>query len=169
MRFIIINILLLLLIFLNGCVNLQKYQENPTEKKEIRIIKLNKEVKKLDSHDKRLIYKSIKNEICHYHEKGDEDYKNGYYHDAAKSYELVNFYEGYHAIAQKKIDNIKTLAKQRAYLHYKRAKNYLKNDKKRALMELMNKPDYKDTRALYETLRNDRAIRIYINALENRL
>jgi len=86
----LINFSLLLLLFLNGCVNLEKYKRTPTEKKEIRIIKLNKEVKKLDSHDKRLIYKSIKNEIHLYHQKGDEEYKNGYYHDAAKSYELVN-------------------------------------------------------------------------------
>ena len=173
MRLLLIHFSLLLLVFFSGCVNLEKYQKNPAEKKEIRIIKLNKEVKKLDSHDKRLIYKSIKNEIRLYHQKGDEEYKNGYYHDAAKSYELVNFYEGHNAISKEKINNIKAEAKRRAYLHYKLAKQYLKKDKKRALIELntvmMNDPDYKDTKELYEDLRNDRAMRIYINALENSL
>lgn len=154
MRYAFISLLLIVMLF-SGCVN------------------LNKEVKELNAHDKQLIYKSIKNEIRLYHRKGDEDYKNGYYHDALKAYELVNFYEGYNVIDPQKISNIKTEAKKRAYLHYKNATKYLKTDKKRALLELnsvmMNDPDYKDTKELYDKLRNDRAMRIYINALENTL
>jgi len=157
----------------SGCANLKKEQATPTQKKEIHITKLNKEVKELDSHDKRLIYKSIKNEIRLYHKKGDADYKNGYYYDAAKAYELVNFYESYNAINPKKINNIKAKAKRRAYQHYQNAKKYLKTDKKRAIIELnsvmMNNPKYKNTKELYDKLRNDRAMKIYINTLENTL
>jgi len=172
MHYAFISSLLIVMLF-SGCVNLKKEQATPTQKKEIHITKLNKEVKELDSHDKRLIYKSIKNEIRLYHRKGDADYKNGYYYDAAKAYELVNFYESYNAIDPQKIKNIKAEAKRRAYLHYQNAKKYLKTDKKRAIIELnsvmMNNPDYKDTKELYDELRNDRAMRIYINALENAL
>jgi hypothetical protein len=163
----------LLLIFLTACLPLKQGAATPKQKKKIHINKLNKEVKELDSHDKRLIYKSIKNEIRLYHQKGDEDYKNGYYHDAAEAYELVNFYEGYPAISRQKIANIKAIAKQRAYLHYKKAQKYLRRDKKRATIELnsviMNDPNYKDAQELYDELINDRAMHIHINALENSL
>ena len=172
MQYTFFSLILIVTLF-SGCINLKQERATPSQKKQIHITKLNKEVKKLDSHDKRLIYKSIKNEIHLYHQKGDEDYKNGYYHDAAKAYELVNFYEGYNAIAPQKINNIKAEAKRKAYLHYRTAQKYLKTDKKRALIELnsvmMNNPDYKDTKELYNELRDDRGMRIYINALENSL
>ncbi|QOP45562.1 tetratricopeptide repeat protein [Sulfurimonas paralvinellae] len=162
-----------LLIFLTACVPLEKKHTTVVQKKQIHITKLNKEVKELDSHDKRLIYKSIKNEIRLHRKMGNEDYKYGYYYDAIKAYELVNFYEGYPAIPLQKIKEIKVEAKKRAYIHYQNAKKYLYKDKKRALIELnsvmMNNPEYKNTQELYSKLRNDRAMRIYIHSLENSL
>jgi Tfp pilus assembly protein PilF len=159
---------------MSACVNLQKEDVTPSQKKEIHVIRLNKEVKELDSHDKRLIYRSIKNEISLHSKKGDEDYKNGYYHDAINAYELVNFYEGSNTIPIDKIERMKKVAKYRAKIHYKNAQKYLKSeDKRKALIELnsamMNNPNYKDTKRLYNNLKDDRALKIYINGLENRL
>jgi hypothetical protein len=165
--------LFLLFFSLTACVNVEQKNITPSQKKQSHVIKLNKEVKKLDSHDKRLIYQSIKNEINLYNKKGDEDYKYGYYYDAIKAYELVNFYEGSNAIALKKLNHIKTLAKKRASFHYIKAQHYLPSKKKKALIELnsvmMNNPHYKDTKLLYKTIKNTRDIKIYLNTLQNSL
>ncbi|MEN4052931.1 MULTISPECIES: tetratricopeptide repeat protein [Sulfurimonas] len=168
------SLLFAIALLFSACVNLKQESVTPSQKKEIHVIRLNKEVKELDSHDKRLIYKSIKNEISLYSQKGDEDYKNSYYHDAINAYELVNFYEGSNAISNKKIEKMKIQAKVRAKIHYKNAQKYLKSDNKRkALVELnsvmMNNPNYKNTQQLYRNLKDDRALKIYINALENAL
>ncbi|SFV65947.1 hypothetical protein MNB_SM-6-265 [hydrothermal vent metagenome] len=170
----IFTFFLLFMVFLSACSPMEKKSIAPKQKKKTyNITRLNNEIKELDSYNKRLIYKSIKKEIQRNHKKGDEAYKNGYYYDAVKAYELVNFYEGYPVIPRKKIANIKTIAKKRAYLHYKNAKKYLHSDRKKALIELnsvmMNKPDYKDAKRLYKLLRNNRAIQIHINMLENSL
>jgi hypothetical protein len=159
---------------LSGCINLTQEKVTPSQKKKIHITKLNKEVKKLDSHDKRLIYKSIKNEIKLHKMKGDEDYKNGYYYDAIKAYELVNFYESYNAVSPRKIKAMKLIAKKRAYQHYKKAKYYIRrSDKKRALTELnsvmMNNPEYKNSKLLYNNIKNIRDIKIYLNKLQTTL
>ena len=132
--------------FATGCVNLQQDKATPKEKKQIHITKLNKEVRELDTHDKRLIYKSIKHEIQRHRNKGDNDYKYEYYFDAINSYELVNFYEGYSAIPLKKISYMRERAKERSIKHYKIAKKHLTTNKKMALSELnivmMNNPKY---------------------------
>lgn len=166
--------LLILTLFMSGCVNPQREHATPSQKKEIHVTQLKKEVKKLDSHDKRLIYRSIKNDIALYRKKGDEAYKNGYYHDAINAYELVNFYEGSNVIANDKIEKMKLQAKVRAKIHYKNAQQYLKADnKEKALIEfnsvMMNNPNYKETKQLYSQLKEERALKIYINALENAL
>jgi Tfp pilus assembly protein PilF len=166
--------LLTLTLLMSACVNFERENVTPSQKKEIHVTQLNNEVKELDSHDKRLIYRSIKNEISLYSKKGDEEYKNGYYHDAINAYELVNFYEGSNVISPDKIERMKRVAKKSAKEHYRSAQKYLKTDNKRkALIELnsvmMNNPNYKDTKQLYKQLKHQRALKIYINALENKL
>jgi len=160
-------------LFLAGCVNFQQDKATPKEKKQTHIIKLNNEVRELNIDDKKLIYKSIKHEIQRHKNEGNNDYKHEYYFDAINSYELVNFYEGYSAISLKKISYIKQRAKQRSIKHYQIAKKYLTTNKKMALRELnivmMNNPKYKDTTALYNAIKSDRDIKIFINSLENLL
>jgi tetratricopeptide (TPR) repeat protein len=168
------TLLLFILVTISGCAQVEKKSISPIQKKQIHIKKLNKEVKKLDSHDKRLIYKSIKNEIEHYKNKGDADYNNGYYYDALKAYKLVNFYENSPVIPQKRLNKINKIAKIRAISHYKKAKKYIAaGKKKKALIELnsvmMNNPDYKDSKSLYNDIKSKRDMKIYLNNLQNNL
>lgn len=165
--------LCLLILSISGCATFNEKTITPKQKKQIHVKKLKKEVKKLDSHDKRLIYKAIKNEINLYNKKGDADYKYGYYYDAIKAYELVNFYESSQTIPLKKINKMKKIAKKRAIVHYKKAQGYIKKDKKKALIELnsvmMNNPHYKDSKVLYNYFKNERDMKIYLNSLQNTL
>ncbi len=168
-----------LLVFFSACSSIQEKIEVPKkkkekkEKKENHVKKLKKEVKKLNSHDKRLIYKSIKNEINLHKKKGDEDYKSGYFYDAIKSYKLVNFYEGYYAIPKSTLAYLQSKSKIRAKTHYIKAQKYISTNNKKALMELntvlMNDPEYKNTKKLYDEIRDYRDIKIYIDMLENQL
>jgi len=167
------TLLIISSLFFAGCINLQKNKATPKEKKQTHILKLNNEVRELDTHDKRLIYKSIKHEIQIHRNKGNSDYKYEYYFDAINAYELVNFYEGYPAIGLRKIAYMRKIAKERSIKHYKIAKKYLTTNKKTALRELnivmMNNPKYKDTTSLYSAIKSDRDIKIFINSLENLL
>jgi len=163
------------LLLFTSCAHLEEEKKvTPKQKKESHVKKLNKEVTKLDSHDKQLIYRTIKNEINLHKKRGDEDYKHGYYHDAIKAYELVNFYEGYSAVPLKKINFMKKKAKKRSISHYKQAEKYLQQGKKKkALIELntvmMNNPNYKESKKLYNKIKNQRDMKIYINELETAL
>jgi len=164
----------MLTLLLNSCIQLQEIISSPQERKKIHIKKVKQEVQKLDSHDKRVIYRSIKQEIELERDRGDKAYKNGYLHDGINSYELVNFYEGYDAIPSQRISIMKKQAQKRAEIHYKNAISYISHGKKKkALMELnsviINKPQYKETQKLYQQIKTQRDITIYLHKLENDL
>jgi len=179
MHYKILFYALIITLTLSNCTNLRNDSAKPKQEpktkasRAIHLKKLNTEVKKLNSHDKRLIYKSIKNEIKIDKQRGDADYCYGYYYDAIKAYELVNFYEDSNTIPLEKINEMKIAAQQRAAYHYKNAKKYLKTNKKRALSELnmvlMNNPNYKNSKNLYNTIANQRDIQIFLNKMENSL
>lgn len=168
-----IFIFMISILFFSSCATLTHEETQLKQNRAIHLKKLNKEVKKLNSHDKRLIYKSIKNEIAIHRKEGDEAYKYGYYYDAINAYELVNFYEDSNTIPLQKIKNMKRVAQENAISHYNNAKNYLNKDKKHALIELntvlMNNPHYKDSQKLYNSLIKQRDIKIYINTIESSL
>lgn len=128
------------------------------------------EVERLKPNQKQLIYKTLRDEIKAYRDKGDIAYKDGNYYDALTAYKIVNFYEGSNIIA---IDEIEKTAKTRSEFHYKEAMKHIKSDKKRALSELnkvmMNNPNYKNSMKLLQELKTDREVRIFINSLESSL
>jgi tetratricopeptide (TPR) repeat protein len=161
---------LLSALLLFGCADKEVKPISKKEQKAIHVKQLKKEVKKLDTHDKRLIYRSIKNDIKLHKQMGDYADKNGYYYDALKNYELVNFYEGYSAIPSQKLKTLRENSHREAIKHYKTAQKYLQTKQsKKALQELnrvmMNDPNYKNTRELYTTLYNRRDMKIYLNNL----
>jgi len=162
MKFYII-LILSILIFFTGCSQLN----NSTPKTVI------KETQKLKPENKKLIYKTIRDEISMYKLRGDKNYKAGYNYDALLAYEKVNFYEGYDAIPISKIDKINKQARQISKNNYRKLKKYNKKDKKRILLTLnkimMNNPNYKDTTELFENIREDRKIKIFLNKLKNTL
>ena len=149
------------LLFFTGCGF-----EGPRPTKE-----LSQEVKELKPVDKRVIYRAIRDEIDLYNLKGDEAYTLEYNHDALTFYEMVNFYEGYDYIPRTKIEKIKDDIHTKSIYHYNRAVE--SKDEKVELYELnivmMNNPDYRDTKELYEKSKLKRKNRIFLNALENSL
>jgi len=157
------------LVLFSGCVQYETNQPEPTTE----IVLLSQKVQKLNTHDKKLIYRSIQDEINLYNEKGDEAYEAGYNYDAITSYELVNFYEGYNTIPLSKIDEIKKVAKVQSTYHYKKALLYSTKEKKKTLIELnkvmMNNPKYKDSKERLAELKSNRDIKIFLNSLENSL
>ncbi len=161
---------LLILFLLTGCID-EYTQPKPEPKTEI--VMLSQKVQELDAEDKKLIYRSIQNEINIHNEKGDEAYESGYNYDAIVAYELVNFYEGYNTIPLSKIKEIKKSAKTKSIYHYKQAQIYEKKDKKRAVVEfnkvMINNPKYKDTKDRLYSLKSNRDMKIYINSMENTL
>ena len=134
---------------------------------------LTKETKKLKPKNKKLVYKTIRDEISMYRAKGDESYEAGHNYDAITAYEKVNFYEDYDAIAKSKIDKIKKTAKDISTHYYKELKKYKKTQKKESLYALnkimMNNPNYKDSKKLFEKLIQDREVKIFLNNLKNKL
>jgi len=156
-------------IFLSACSGFLEPKQNQQQSR-IQINIIQKQVEKLNSSDKKRIYRSIKNEIQLHKQKGDEATVAGYNYDAVNAYELVNFYEGYYAIPAKKISSLKKNAKIKSKYHYKEALKYLKKDKRRALHELnlvmMNNPHYKDTQELIKKIKSDREIVKFINSLK---
>ncbi len=157
------------LIFYNGCA--QHSVQKPKEKTELTL--LNQKVKGLNREDKKLIYRSIQDEINIYSEKANEAYEAGYNRDAITAYELVNFYDGYATIPLKKIEQIKKTAKSKSKYHYKQALKYSQNNKKRAVLELnivmKNNPDYKDSEKRLNLLKENREVKIVINTLKSSL
>lgn len=141
------SILLFMSIFLSGCMQPEVLEKETVKIEEVDT--LNKQVKKLEIIDKQKIYKSIQNEIQSYKEKGDKAYSFGYYADAIKSYEIVNFYEGKDVIVLKKM---KKIAFSNAAKHYKKALKYKDKDKKKFIIQLnqvmINNPQYKDAKVL---------------------
>ncbi|WP_457745838.1 hypothetical protein [Sulfurimonas sp.] len=160
--------LLLLALFLSACGGYMQQEQTPQSRIQINIIQ--KQVERLNSSDKKRIYRSIKNEIRLHKEKGDEATLAGHNYNAVNAYELVNFYEGYHAIPARKISSLRKNAKIKSRYHYKQALKYLKKNKKRALHELnlvmMNNPHYKDAKQLLEKIKRDRTIVKFINSLK---
>lgn len=161
---------LLTLFLLTGCID--EYTQ-PTPEPKTEIVLLSQKVQELNTEDKRLIYRSIQNEINIHNEKGDEAYESGYNYDAIVAYELVNFYEGYNTIPLRKIKEIKKTAKTKSVFHYKQALHYEKKDIKKAIVELnivmINNPKYKKTEEKLNKLRSNRSIKIFINSMENSL
>jgi len=123
--------------------------------------------------DKRLIYQSVQEEIDDYKLQGDVLYSTGYYADAAKAYEMVNYYEGHALIPLEKIRSIHAQAIQAAKTHYDRGVKYTKDKKKLALIEfnkvVCNDPTYKDSVVRYKTLKQDPAIEPFLAKLEESL
>jgi len=131
----------------------------------------NPEAMKVD--DKRLIYQSVQEEIDDYKVQGDILTTEGYYADAAKVYEMVNYYEGHTFISLEKIRWIHAQAKQAAKRHYDRGVKYEKEKKKLALMEfnkaVCNDPTYKDSAVRYKTLKHDPEIKPFLTKKEENL
>lgn len=163
--------LVLTAIFYNGCTESSQPKPKPKEKTEI--VLLSEQVNELGVKDKQLIYRSIQDDINRYNKEGDEAYENGYNYEAIKAYELVNFYEGYDFIPEKKLNSIKKIAKKKSKSHYKKAVKYSTTDKKRAVVEfnavMKNNPEYKDTQKQLAILNSNRDIIIYQNSLESSL
>jgi len=161
---------LLTLFLLTGCI--EEYTQ-PAPEPKTEIVLLSQKVQELNTEDKRLIYRSIQNEINIHNEKGDEAYESGYNYDAIVAYELVNFYEGYNTIPLRKIKEIKKTAKTKSVFHYKQALHYEKKDIKRAVVEfnkvMINNPKYKDTKDRLSKLKNTRNMKIFVNSMENSL
>jgi len=170
MKLYTLSISLFTLFIFTGCID-QYTQPAPEPKTEI--VLLSQKVRELNTEDKRLIYRSIQNEINIHNEKGDEAYESGYNYDAVVAYELVNFYEGYNTIPLSKIKEIKKEAKTKSIYHYKQALYYEKKDIKKAVVELnkvmINNPKYKKAKEKLHNLRSNRNIKIFINSLENSL
>ncbi|PHQ64774.1 MAG: hypothetical protein COB99_07770 [Sulfurimonas sp.] len=157
------------IVLYSGCA--QYEAPKPDKKKEISI--LNQKVKELDANDKKLIYRSIQNDINRYSKEADKAYSRGYNNDALIAYKLVNFYEGYHSVPLQKIEKIKKNINYKSRVHYKRAlKQYMVNNKK-ALYELnivmMNNPNYKYSSELFDKLHENRDIKIYVNSIKSSL
>jgi hypothetical protein len=159
------------LLFFSACSTIQRII--PAQKEEPPIERLKEEVNQLDSHNKRLIYQSIKNDIQQQLLIGDKAYKNAHYHDALQAYELVNYYEGSSTISKQKLHNIKIKIDKNSATHYKKAQQYLSKDKHKALYELnivmMNNPNYKDTTTLYNSIYNEQEVKLFINTLTDKL
>jgi len=158
-----IYIILITIFFFSGC---SKFTQEST-------IKLQKETQNLKPIDKKLVYRTIKKEIDIYHKIGDENYKAGYNYDALIAYEKVNFYEGYDAIPKSKLDKIKKDAKTTTKYYYKKLKEYKAKDKKQRLYILnkiiMNNPDYKDSKKLFEDILQDNEIKTFLHTLQDTL
>jgi|GEM_PF-1937631 len=163
---------LFVLFSLTGCVD-EYIQPKPEPEPKTEIVLLSQKVQELDAEDKKLIYRSIQNEINIHNEKGDEAYEAGYNHDAIVAYELVNFYEGYNTIPLNKIKEIKKTAKTKSIYHYKQALLYENKNTKKAVVEfnrvMINNPKYKDTQERLYKLKSKRSMKIFINSMENSL
>jgi len=127
-------------------------------------------VEYLSPNTKKHIYKDVQNEILTQTDKGDISYKTGYLADAISAYEIVNFYENKPVIPLKKINKIKSEAKNNASYHYNLALKHSKTDKKRALLEfnnvLKNIHNYKDTKTQINILKQDEKMKKFIYKLE---
>ncbi len=159
-----IYFVIIIAILFDGCTNTTQIE--PTTN-------LQKETQNLKPVDKKLVYRTIQNEINLYNKMGDDNYEEGHNYAAIVAYEKVNFYEGYYAIPRSKLDKIKKTAKETAIHCYKQLKTYKKALKRKKLYTLnkiiMNDPNYKDSKKLYEKIMQDREIKIFLNNLRNTL
>ena len=157
-----IFLILTISILFNGCSQLN----NSTPQK------LTKDTQDLKPENKKLVYKTIRDEIAMYRLEGDKSYEAGHNYDAIVAYEKVNFYEGYNAISKSKINKIKETAKKISIHYYKQLKKDQK-DKKKSLYDLnkimMNNPNYKDSTKLFEKTIQERDVKIFLNDLRNTL
>ncbi len=133
-----------------------------------------KQYKELEPHEKQKIYATIKQEIAFQKDRGDLDILNGFYLEALKHYEMVNYYEGYQRISKAKIDTIKAKAKSSAKYHYSLAEKYLKEkDYKKALQEFNSvlKSDNNSQQSMQkiQKLKEQRDIKIFLTSLQNKL
>lgn len=167
-------ILTIVILFIyTGCTEVGKPKPVSEKESRAKIKILHKQVQNLDAKDKQLIYRNIQNEINRYNEIGKEADEHNYNYDAFTAFELVNFYEGYAYIPLKKIENIKITAKRKCKHHYEKSLKYSSKQKKHILRELnivmMNNPNYKDAPVRVIKIKEDRDLKIYLNALESTL
>ncbi len=127
----------------------------------------------MSSDNKREVYHAVQQEIKEYEREGDLLFSEGYFNDAIKSYEMVNFYEGKSVISKERIKRLKNEAARNAKKHYYRAVQYQKKDKRHALSEynivLRNDPTYKDAKVRLESLKKDPAIETFLQSLEKNI
>ncbi|KIM11984.1 MAG: hypothetical protein KU37_03840 [Sulfuricurvum sp. PC08-66] len=124
----------------------------------------------LTPQEKRTIYQNVLNEIEHHSTKGDEYYKEGYYYEAARSYELVNFYEDRAVIPAKKIREITEKAHENGEFFYKKGFELYTKDKTQALRQLnmmmRNNPHHPEGKPLYLKLKKEPEIIAFLQAKE---
>lgn len=122
---------------------------------------------------KRLIYQNVQEEIKEYHAKAEALHQAGYHIDAAKAYEMVNFYEGQPVVAPERIAALLHQAQHESQQHYKTALKYLEKDKEQAFIALnkmmRNNPEHKEGKALVEKLKKDPQIMAILEKKENTL
>lgn len=111
---------------------------------------------------KRAVYNSVQENISHRSAQGEMHYAQGYYGAAVEDFEAVNFYEGRTVIPLNRIKKIAEKAEERSAYYYERGMKVRESDKKQALIEFNRMvrcdPKYKDGKAQYEKLKNDKDI-----------
>jgi len=147
---IIVSVLVLLFL-LTGCIRQENY---------------------VKSDSKRLEYKSIKDTIRNSQIEGEYLYNNSYFKESLKAYTSVNFYENKNIIPLRTIAKIKKRALANGKYYYNKAlKN--KTNKKQMLKELnrvfKNVDSYKNAQELFDELKDDNEISLFLESLENPL
>lgn len=122
---------------------------------------------------KRMVYNNVQEDIAHRSAQGEIHYTQGYYAAAVDDFEAVNFYEGRAVIPLNRIKRIAEKAEDRSAYYYERGMKMRESDKKQALIEFNRmmrcNPKYKDGKAQYEKLKNDKDIVNLLSAREAEL
>lgn len=122
---------------------------------------------------KRMVYTSVQEDISNRSAQGEAHYAQGYYGAAVEDFEAVNFYEGRAVIPLNRIKRIAEKAEERSSYYYERGMRMLESDKKQAIIELNRMmrcdPKYKDGKAQYEKLKNDKDIVVLLSVREAEL
>ena len=126
----------------------------------------------VNSDSKRAIYESVKDTIRDAKIEGDYLYKNGYFLESANAYKSVNFYENRNVVSSNTLKKIKSRADANGKHYYKSALKNMKN-KKVALKQLnrlyRNVKSYKNSDELFEVLKEDPKIVLFLESLETPL
>ena len=124
----------------------------------------------LTPEQKRMVYSSVHDEIVHRSEQGELHYVQGHYAAAVEDFEAVNFYEGRAVIPLNRIKRIAEKAEERSAYYYERGMRVRESDKKQALIEfnrlICYDPKYKDGKEQYESLKQEKEIRLLFSRLE---
>jgi len=145
-----------LILILTGCVN------TPQPKCTINSIE-----NSLTKEEKKQLFINIQHKINNLKDEADSYYAQTYYLDALKTYELINFYNNKQIIAQDTINRLlKRIEANKKHYYNKAMNKKIATDKMKKLFylnELMrNDPEYKDGKALYNTLRKDKEIEKFL-------